>query len=170
MNSEEAYQYFISINISIGKVAMKKILFCIPLLTALACNLIVPPVTSVPATSVPDAPFCQPSRSINEDSNGKTIQLKNGKLLLIALDQNASTGFEWLVDEIEPGKLADRGTDYSYGENLPPGSGGIQLLCFQAVGVGTTTLRLIYRQPWDVNITPDAYMSPDFEITIDINE
>ena len=31
---------------------MKKILFCILLLTALACNLLVPPVTSIPATPV----------------------------------------------------------------------------------------------------------------------
>jgi len=44
------------------------------------------------------------------------------------------------------------------------------LLCFQAVSAVTTTLRLIYRQPWDVKVTSDAYGPPDFEITIVINE
>lgn len=149
---------------------MKKILFCILLLTALACNLIVPPVTSVPATSVPDAPFCQPGQSINEDANGQTIRLNKGDLLRVELRQNSSTGYEWLVDRIEPGKLADMGTDYSYGENLPPSSGGTQWLCFQAVRAGTTTLRLIYRPPWEADATPIPYAPPDFEITIEINE
>jgi predicted secreted protein len=149
---------------------MKKILFCILLLTGMACNLIVPPVTSVPATSVPDAPFCQPGQSINEKANGQTIRLNKGDFLRVELDQNASTGYEWLVDRIEPEKLTDMGTDYSCGANLPPGSGGTQCLCFQTVSGGTTTLRLIYRQPWDVNVTPDAYAPPDFEITIVINE
>lgn len=149
---------------------MKNILFYIPLLTALACNLIVPPVTSVPATSVPDKPFCQPGQFVNEDANRQTIRLNKGDFLRVELDQNASTGSEWLVDRIEPEKLTDMGTDYSYGANLPPGSGGTQWLCFRAVNGGTTTLRLIYRQPWDVKVTPDAYASPDFEITIEINE
>ncbi|MHB8778874.1 MAG: protease inhibitor I42 family protein [Anaerolineales bacterium] len=149
---------------------MRKILFCILLLTALACNLIVPPVTSVPSTSIPDAPFCQPNHSINEDANGQTIRLNKGDLLRVELDQNASTGYEWLVDRIQPEKLTDKGTDYSYAANLPPGSGGTQLLCFQAVNRGTTILRLIYRQPWLADATPDVYGPPDFEIIIVINE
>jgi len=149
---------------------MKKILFCFLLLTALACNLIVPPVTSVPATSVPDAPFCQPGQSIKEKANGQTIRLNKGELLRVELAQNASTGSEWLVDRIEPEKLTDMGEDYNYGANLPPGSGGIQLLCFQAVSAGTTTLRLIYRQPWEADATPIPFAPPDFEITIVINE
>ena len=74
------------------------------------------------------------------------------------------------MDRIEPEKLTDMGTDYSYGENLPPGSGGVQLLCFQAVSAGTTTLRLIYRQQWEADATPIPYAPPDFEITIEINE
>jgi predicted secreted protein len=149
---------------------MKKILFCILLFIALACNLIVPTQIPVPPTTAPDAPFCQPSQSINEDANGQTIRLNKGDFLRIELDQNSSTGYEWLVDRIESEKLTDMGTDYSYGENLPPGSGGTQLLCFQAVNNGTTTLRLVYRQPWEADATPIPYAPPDFEITIVINE
>ncbi len=151
---------------------MKKILFCILLFTALACNLIVPPLTSVPATSVPDAPFCQPDQSINEDANGQTIRLNKGDFLRVELDQNSSTGYEWLVDGIEPEKLTDMGTDYS-GYSADPnlvGGGGTQLLCFQAVDAGTTTLRLIYRQPWEADAAPIPYAPPDFEITIVIND
>ncbi len=151
---------------------MKKILFCILLFTALACNLIVPPVTSVPATSVPDAPFCQSGQSINEDANGQTIHIIKGDLLRVELDQNASTGYEWLVDRIEPEKLTDMGTDYSGYSSDPDlaGGGGVQLLCFQAVSAGTTTLRLIYRQPWEADATPIPFAPPDFEITIVIND
>ena len=151
---------------------MKKILFCILLFTALACNLIVPPVTSVPATSVPDAPFCQPGQSINEDANGQTFRLNKGDFLRVGLAQNSSTGSEWLVDRIEPEKLTDMGTDYSGYSSDPDlaGSGGTQWLCFQAVSAGTTTLRLIYRRPWLADATPGPYETPDFEITIVINE
>lgn len=151
---------------------MKKILFCILLSTALACNLIVPPLTSIPSTSVPDPPFCQPGQSINEDANGQTIQLKKGDLLRVYMYENSSTGYEWLVDSIEPEKLTDMGKDYGGTSADPPmpGSGSTLCLCFQAVSTGTTTLRLIYRQPWDEKVTPDAYGSPDFEITIEIND
>lgn len=151
---------------------MKKILFCILLLTALACNLIVPPVTSVPSTSIPDAPFCQPGQSITEDANGQTIQLKKGDLLRVYLYENSSTGYEWLVDRIEPEKLTDMGKDYGDSSADPgmAGSGGVLCFCFQAVSAGTTTLRLIYRQPWEADATPDVYGPPDFEIIIVINE
>lgn len=151
---------------------MKKTLFCILILTALACTLIVPPVTSVPATSVPDAPFCQPGQSINEDANEQAIHINKGDLLRVELAQNASTGYEWLVDGIEPEKLTDMGTDYSGYSSDPDlaGGGGIQLLCFQAVSAGTTTLRLTYRRPWLADATPGTYETPDFEITIVIND
>lgn len=149
---------------------MKIALFPILLLPLLACSLVAPTatVTSVPAPVTQEKPFCQPSQSIDKDSNGKTIQLKNSEFLLIKLDQNASTGYQWLVDKIEPAKLANAGTDYSYDQNLPPGSGGLQLLCFKAVSVGTATLRLIYRRPWEGNVTPDPFAPPDFEITVNI--
>ena len=151
---------------------MKKILFCILLLTALACNAVVSPVTSIPSTSIPEGPFCQPGQSITEEANGQTIQLKKGDLLRVYLYENSSTGYEWLVDSIEPEKLTDMGKDYGGPSADPPmpGSGSTLCLCFQAVSAGTTTLRLIYRQPWDVKVTPDAYGPPDFEITIEITE
>ena len=74
------------------------------------------------------------------------------------------------MDKIDSEKLTDLGSDYTYGENPMPGSGGTQFLCFQGVGSGSTILRLIYRQPWDLHVTPGPYNTPDFEITIEINE
>ncbi|MCL4528531.1 MAG: protease inhibitor I42 family protein [Chloroflexi bacterium] len=146
----------------------KTVPFSVLLLILLACSLITPPATPVSPSVTPDNSFCQPGCSINADSNGKTIQLNNGELLLVELDQNASTGYEWLVDKIEPDKLTNLGTDYSYGQNLPPGSGGLQLLCFKAANAGTTNLRLIYRRPWEVNVTPEPFAPSDFEITVNI--
>lgn len=151
---------------------MKKLFFCILLLTALSCNMLVPPVTSTPATPTPEVAFCQPGQSINEDANGQAVRLKKGDFLCIYLYENSSTGYEWLVDGIEPEKLTAMGKDYGSPSMNPDmaGSGGTLCLCFQAADVGTTTLRLIYRQPWEADATPVPNTPPDFEITIEINE
>lgn len=61
MDFKEAYQYFISISIGNRKGAMKKILFCIPLLTGLACNLITPPATAVTEITAPTEMIGEPN-------------------------------------------------------------------------------------------------------------
>jgi predicted secreted protein len=155
---------------SVKEGVMNKSLFFILLMAGLACNRLVSPTNFVPPTEIPDSTFCQSGRSINEDANGQTFRVHIGDLLRIELDQNASTGYEWLVKEIEAEVLKNLGTEYSYGSNLPPGSGGKQLLCFVAIGSGATILRLIYRQPWDMKTTPVPYSPPDFEIKIEIDK
>ncbi len=142
------------------------IVWALVILLGIGCRLIVPTETPAPATS---EAACQPSRLLNADGNGQAVQLRVGEVLGIDLESNPSTGYEWLVDEIEPGKMTDMGLNYIGGGNMP-GDSSTQRLCFRVVGAGTTNLRLIYRQPWDVKVTPDAYGPPDFEITIEINE
>jgi predicted secreted protein len=135
------------------------------ILFGVGCRLLMPTEAPVPATS---EPICQPSRLLTVKDNGQSISLHTGDVFGIDLESNPSTGYEWLADKIDTGKLTEMGSDYIGGGNMP-GSGGVQRLCFRVTGSGATNLRLIYRQPWNADATPGAYEFPDFEITLEID-
>jgi inhibitor of cysteine peptidase len=84
--------------------------------------------------------------------NGKQITAKTGDTLTLTLDSNPTTGYSWQVMEIDNTILAQQG-DPEYkqasGTEGLVGAGGTETFRFDAVGTGTTTLKLGYMRPWE---------------------
>lgn len=85
-------------------------------------------------------------------NNGDEIILNSGDVLYITLPSNISTGYSWELDTDSLDRSIIREIDRYYinGKRWRqlPGTPGYDVWVFQASGLGTTTIRLEYKQSW----------------------
>ncbi len=89
---------------------------------------------------------------LTADANGKTIDLTLSQTLVLTLDSNATTGYKWnLVTEPNAQVVKFISSNYNAPQNTGGmvGVGGTETWKFQAIGAGTTTLKLAYFRPFD---------------------
>jgi len=83
------------------------------------------------------------------------IEAVVGETIVIELEANPTTGYTWTVrGRVDTGVVALMGFDFEPGPTSVVGGGGRQQIIFQAVGRGTTTIRLEYRRQWE-ETTPE---------------
>jgi inhibitor of cysteine peptidase len=95
---------------------------------------------------------------LDERSNGLSVDLRIGQIVVIALSETPSTGFQWALvsngepactlvsDEFEPGT-----------EQI--GQSGLHRWHFQATHGAAGVVELQYRQPWEQSIAPSRVFS-----------
>lgn len=109
---------------------------------------------------------CQPASpqtiTITEQDAGKTIQLKTGDTLLVSLDGNVTTGFNWVPAPQDPVLLEQVGEAEVTPESDLIGAPGKIVLTFKAIAQGETLLHLDYKQPWDETTPPEQ----TYEVTV----
>ena len=89
------------------------------------------------------------------DDAGREKQLQKGQTLVITLEGNPTTGYSWEVAEpLNEQVLRQVGEPEFKAESQALGAGGIQVLRFEAVNAGKTTLKLIYHRPWEEGVDP----------------
>jgi predicted secreted protein len=91
---------------------------------------------AAPATEAP-APSSMPA--IIDPS--QPITVKAGENFRIVVESNPSTGYEWKVIGEFAGVEFDS-TEYTAGEPVLPGSGGVDVWTFKAVSTGETQITL----------------------------
>jgi len=104
---------------------------------------------------------------VNEADNGGQIELEQGKLLVVTLESNPSTGYQWELVENNESVLKQFGQKgYKPAETSNPrvGGGGWEIFRFKAVSTGQTTLEFVYRRPWE-----DAEPLKTFYIQVTVN-
>lgn len=101
---------------------------------------------------------CNSSNEVKLDigDSGSQVEVKKGQVLAISLESNPTTGYRWEVMKINETMLKQVGDPEfkasQSGEVV--GAGGVEVLRFEAVGVGTTYLELAYRRFWEEDVTP----------------
>ncbi|MBM4467164.1 MAG: protease inhibitor I42 family protein [Chloroflexi bacterium] len=89
------------------------------------------------------------------DHNGREMQLRKGQTLVVTLEANPTTGYSWEVAEpLDEQVLRQAGEPEFKAESEALGAGGVQILRFQAVNAGQTTLKLAYHRPWEKGVEP----------------
>lgn len=138
---------------------MHRSLLLIPTLLSLAaCNRPPSPAAPLPDTSPTSVP-ADTARVFRDPSSPIAVQV--GSTFTLLLESNASTGYSWtLADSLAPGLLRQAGHVYEQPESgttsEPPvvGAPGHERWTFQALGAGTTTIRLAYARPWERDAPP----------------
>jgi predicted secreted protein len=90
---------------------------------------------------------------VNEADNGGQVELELGKLLVVTLESNPSTGYRWELLENNESILKQFGQaefkSSDAGDSPIVGAGGWEIFRFKAVSAGQTTLELVYRRSWE---------------------
>lgn len=114
-------------------------------------------------------PSCQPNPSdfdLTKADNGRTIQtVVNGKIT-VTLDSNATTGYQWEIQDLNQTILSNTDHTYQALGNLI-GSGGQEIWEFTAVATGSTTLKMRYVRPFD---PPETEPADTFQIEVTVTE
>jgi predicted secreted protein len=116
-----------------------------------------------PAAPVEKAPKPKP---LTEADNGKTVILPVGAKFDVVLKGNASTGFQWQLDNIDGAAVRQLGkVDYILDKNPKQmaGVGGKFVFHFKVTKAGKTKVGLAYFRPWEKNTRAEQ----TFEVTID---
>lgn len=99
---------------------------------------------------------------VSEADAGRSIELRAGDRLEVALAGNPTTGYSWAVTAKDPAVLSQVGEPAFKPDSTLIGSGGTVTTGFQAQGEGRTVLRLAYQRSWE----KDVPAIKTFEVTI----
>ena len=101
------------------------------------------------------------SIKLDDSTNGSEVTVRLGQTLTVNLKSNPTTGYQWELAECD-----DAVVRLVSGHFTPPsevtersgalrvGAGGIQTFLFKGSGAGRTTLKLVYRRPWEKDVEP----------------
>ena len=114
----------------------------------------VPLSNSDRAVGIPPSPTSAVEIEIKAEDNGRQVELSRGQILVVSLESNPGTGYSWQVEEIENRVLKAVGEPEFKSDSKLLGAPAMQVMRFQAIGIGQTTLKLAYRRPWEKSVPP----------------
>jgi len=90
--------------------------------------------------------------TLTKADNGKTVNATVGQTIVVKLKGNVTTGYSWAVTKAG-GPAVQQVGKIAYTTDAAPkgmvGVGGMFTATFKAVQVGTATIELQYRRPWE---------------------
>ncbi len=131
-------------------------------LTALGATLLVACGGGEPAS--PDTPAVVITPVAQ---SGTTVDAKVGDTVVVKLDANATTGYEWTFTAGDTFTVAS--SEYVPDPNPSglAGSGGTQVVTLKVTAAGSSELTGVYARGWE---TPPAGSEPDFSMTLTSTE
>jgi inhibitor of cysteine peptidase len=96
---------------------------------------------------------------VDASADGTTVYLKQGAELVVSLESNPSTGFDWKVVESLPAQLTLK--DDTFESSATPGvvgAGGTHVFTYTAAAFGTGDLDLEYVRSWEKGVPPERAM------------
>ncbi len=104
-----------------------------------------------------------PEVVLEADSSGSQVEVAQGTEVVVKLEGNPTTGYSWEVADADESVLTQVGEVEHKPEAEIPGSPGISTIRFAAIGLGATTLELVYRRPFEEGVEPIE------RFTVDVN-
>jgi inhibitor of cysteine peptidase len=95
--------------------------------------------------------------ALQASDNGSQVELRRGQNLVVSLEGNPSTGYTWEAGAYDERILRQVGEPAFTPESEAIGAPGRQILRFEALGEGQTTLELVYHRPWEDTEPEDVF-------------
>jgi inhibitor of cysteine peptidase len=83
-----------------------------------------------------------------ERDNGGLVEVPRSSKITIELEENPTTGYRWLLSNIDEVFLVPEGHVFLTGEQAGLGAGGLHQFFFRAKGAGHTTVSLLQKRVW----------------------
>lgn len=123
---------------------MKRIslVFVLTILLTGCATLSFTPTPTLPPTAETPNPLPEPTDPT------QLIKVPSGETFDIVLPSNSSTGYRWnILPGLDANLLELVGQNYIAEQPVIPGSGGVEVWTFRAIGPGDTTIALGYFPP-----------------------
>lgn len=104
------------------------------------------------------------SVKLTDEDLGRTVELGIGETLEVVLSGNPTTGYVWDVASLDRDILKEVGETEFKPDREARGSGGKMIMRFMSQAAGKTSLRLIYRRPFEKGKPPAKV----FEVTVSV--
>lgn len=107
---------------------------------------------------------------LDESFDGRTVTVRVGERIELALAENASTGYRWSARPARSlaSSPALREIDETFAapgqRSGMPGAPGIRRFCFEAVTAGSADLEFEYRRAWQ----PSAQAARTFHLRVEV--
>lgn len=98
--------------------------------------------------------------------DGQTVTMVVGDALQVMLAENPTTGYVWAIVTNDDAVLRLSDEPAYEAESEAIGAGGTRTFLFNAVGAGTSVLRLVNARQQDTAVEPAA----TFEITVQVSD
>lgn len=102
----------------------------------------------------------------DEADNGQTVTMAAGDVLQVMLSENPTTGYLWAIVTNDEAVLRLSDEPAYEVESDAIGAGGTKTFLFDAVGPGTSVLRLVNARPQETAVEPVA----TFELTVQVTD
>ena len=109
-------------------------------------------------------PHGDSSLRLTEKDAGRPLKLRTGDKLEVVLEGNPTTGFKWEVGGADASVVKLTGKPEFKPSSDAVGAAGRYTFHFEAVGMGQTRLKLIYRRPFEQDTPP----ARTFEVTLTV--
>ena len=97
---------------------------------------------------------------------GNSTSISVGDTLEVHIPTIPTAGFEWQVQDLDTKILEEEGKSEYIADTNPNSAGGVFILKFKAVGIGSTTLNLLYASS-SSNAAP-AMSSDSFSLAVEV--
>jgi inhibitor of cysteine peptidase len=104
--------------------------------------------------------------TLTRADNGKSITMQVNDLLLLSLDENPTTGFQWAVDGGGSDLVELQSSEYLPARESKVGGGGQRVLTFKAQRAGIDQLRLKLWREWQ----GEPSVVERFTVTLQVRE
>jgi len=85
---------------------------------------------------------------LHTDSS-KSIEVQSGDTVVVRLDENPTTGFQWAIDKSNDAILTLQDSDYAPAPDSRVGGGGQRVFTFKAQKAGAVDLQLKLWRQWE---------------------
>ena len=96
--------------------------------------------------------------------SGETIDLTPGETLTLRLNENPTTGYRWLLPDLDTQQIQLIDDRFELPANSAIGASGQRILTLKALAKGTIHLTLHNRQAWD----PQSPIAESFTVKINV--
>lgn len=101
---------------------------------------------------------------ITSSDQGKMFEANQGELIVIRLEENSTTGYQWEVAAVDSQIVEFLDSDYSTTLGTGVGGGGTRTFRFRAKSSGRGQIQLRLRRSWE----PVDAASERFEVNIQV--
>lgn len=86
---------------------------------------------------------------ITQRDQGRTVKAEQGDVIVVSLEENLTTGYQWEVGAIDSSVLELLDSTYSPDAGTLLGRGGMRTLRLRAKAPGRAPIQLRLRRSWD---------------------